>query len=119
MKINRRVVFFLGKDLVGVRIAFLPNYPLVLSLLKHRGVGTFLNLKIRNPNRGNPLNNSIDNLAGRFKIFITCAQLDLLGCVCIYIYIYIYILCHIAKLSFTYLPALFSLLLLFLFIFSF
>ena len=115
MKINRRVVFFLGKDLVGVRIAFLSNYPLVLSLLKHRSVGTFLNLKIRNPNRRSPLNNSIDNLVGRFKIFLTCAQLDLLGGV----YIYIYILCYIAKLSFTYLPALFSLLLLFLFIFSF
>ena len=100
---------------MGVRIAFLPNYPLVLSLLKYRGVGTFLNLKIMNPNRGNPLNNSIDNLASRFKIFLTCEQLDLLGCV----YMYIYILCHIAKLSFTYLPALFSLLLLFFFIFSF
>ena len=60
MKINRRVVHFLGKDLVGVRVAFLPNYPLILSLLKHRGVETFLNLKIRNPNRGNPLNNSIE-----------------------------------------------------------
>ena len=56
------MVLFLGKDLVGVRIAFLPNYPLVLSLLKHRDVGTFLNLKIKNPNRENPLNNSIDIL---------------------------------------------------------
>ena len=62
------MVLSLGKDLVGVRVAFLPNYPLVLSLLKHRGVGAFLNLKIRNPNRESPLNNSI------------------------YIYIYIYIL---------------------------
>ena len=53
------MVLFLGKDLVGARVAFLPNYSLVLSLLKYRGVGTFLNLKINNPNRGNPLNNSI------------------------------------------------------------
>ena len=44
---------------MGVKVAFLPNYPLVLSLLKHRGVGAFLNLKIRNPNRESPLNNSI------------------------------------------------------------
>ena len=29
--------------LVGVRVTFLPKCPLVLSLLKHRGVGTFLN----------------------------------------------------------------------------
>ena len=39
----------------------LPNYSLVLSLLKYRSVGAFLNKKIRNPNRKNPLNNSIDN----------------------------------------------------------
>ena len=44
---------------MGVRVAFLPNYPLLLSLLKHKGVGAFLNLKIRNPNRESPLNNSI------------------------------------------------------------
>ena len=61
MKINRKVVLFLGKNLVGVRVAFLLNYPLVLSLLKHRGVRTFLNLKIKNPNRESPLNNSIEN----------------------------------------------------------
>ena len=44
---------------MGVRAAFLPEYPLVLFLLKHIGVGAFLNKKIRNPNRGSPLNNSI------------------------------------------------------------
>ena len=59
MKINKRVVLFLGKDLVRVRVTFLPNYPLVLSLLKYRGIRAFLNLKIRNPNRESPLNNSI------------------------------------------------------------
>ena len=45
-----------------VRVVFLPNCPLVLSLLKHRGIGAFLNKKkMRIPNRENPLNNSIDN----------------------------------------------------------
>ena len=44
---------------MGVRVPFLPENPLVLFLLKHRGVGAFLNEKIRNPNRGSPLNTSI------------------------------------------------------------
>ena len=35
--------YFLGNVLVGVRVAFLPDYPLILSLLKHRGVRAFLN----------------------------------------------------------------------------
>ena len=35
--------YFLGKVLVEVRIAFLRDCPLVLSLLKHRDVGTFMN----------------------------------------------------------------------------
>ena len=32
----------LGNVLVRVRVAFLPDCPLILSLLKHRGVGAFL-----------------------------------------------------------------------------
>ena len=44
---------------MGVRVAFLSEYPLVLFLLKYRGVGAFLNKKIRNPNRGSPLNSRI------------------------------------------------------------
>ena len=44
---------------MGVRVAFLPEYPLVLFLLKYRGVGAFWNKKIRNPNRGSPLNSRI------------------------------------------------------------
>ena len=45
-----------------VRVAFLPDYPLVLSLLKYRDVGAFLKKKkMRNPNKKNSLNNSIDN----------------------------------------------------------
>ena len=60
MKINKRVVLFLGKDLVRVRVTFLPNYHLILSLLKHRDVGAFLNKKMRIPNRISPLSSSID-----------------------------------------------------------
>ena len=45
---------------MGVRVVFLPDCPLVLSLLKHRGIGAFLNIKMRNPNKRSPLNNSID-----------------------------------------------------------
>ena len=52
--------YFLGNVLVGVRIAFLPDYSLVLFLLKHRGVGAFLKKKKRIPSRGNLLNSSID-----------------------------------------------------------
>ena len=35
--------YFLGNVLVRVRVAFLPDYSLVLPLLKHRAVGAFLN----------------------------------------------------------------------------
>ena len=70
MKINRRIFkkkkiitgelpYFLGNVLVGVRVVFLSNCPLVLSLFKHRGIGVFLNIKMRNPNIRSPLNNSI------------------------------------------------------------
>ena len=45
---------------MGIRVAFLPECPLILSLLKYRGAGAFLNQKMRNPNRGSPLNSSID-----------------------------------------------------------
>ena len=60
MKIKRRVAYFLGNVLVGVRVVFLPDCPLVLSLLKNRGVGIFLNKKMRIPNNESSLNNSID-----------------------------------------------------------
>ena len=42
-KLTRELSYFLGNVLAGVKVAFLPDYPLVLSLLKHRTVGTFLN----------------------------------------------------------------------------
>ena len=37
--------YFLGNILVEVRVVFLPDCPLVLSLLKYRSVGIFLNQK--------------------------------------------------------------------------
>ena len=49
---------------MGVRVAFLPDYLLVLPLFKHRGVGAFKKKKKRIPNRKNPLNNNIDNRLG-------------------------------------------------------
>ena len=52
---------------MGVEVVFLPDCSLVLSLLKHRGVRTFLNKKMRNPNKRNPLNSSIDKLKKKKK----------------------------------------------------
>ena len=40
-KLIGKLSYFLGSVLVGIRVAFLSNYPLILSLLKHRGVGHF------------------------------------------------------------------------------
>ena len=40
-KLIGNLSYFLGNVLVGVRVTFLPNCPLILSLLKHRGVGYF------------------------------------------------------------------------------
>ena len=34
-------LYFLGNVLVEVRVVFLPDCPLILSLLKHRDVGAF------------------------------------------------------------------------------
>ena len=42
-KLIGNLSYFLDNVLVGVRIAFLPDCPLILSLLKHKGVGAFLN----------------------------------------------------------------------------
>ena len=41
-KLTGNLSYFLDNVLVGVRVAFLSDYPLILSLLKHRGVGVFL-----------------------------------------------------------------------------
>ena len=37
--------YFLGNILVEVRVIYLPNYPLILSLHKYRDVEIFLNKK--------------------------------------------------------------------------
>ena len=42
-KSTREWPYFLDNVLVGVRVVFLPNSPLILSLLNHRDVGVFLN----------------------------------------------------------------------------
>ena len=39
--------YFLGNVLVEVRVVFLPDYPLILSLLKHSGVEVFWTKKRR------------------------------------------------------------------------
>ena len=43
--------YFLGNVLVGVIVVFLLYCPLVLSLLKHRSIGTFLNQKKKKKTR--------------------------------------------------------------------
>ena len=55
--------YFVGNVLVQVKYVFLSNYLLILSLLKPTGVRVFWNKKnsVQNPNRGNLLNNNIDN----------------------------------------------------------
>ena len=40
-KLIGNLSYFLGNVLIGVRVIFLPNCPLILSLLKYRGVGYF------------------------------------------------------------------------------
>ena len=54
--------YFVGNVLVQVKHVFLPDYPLVLSLLKSRDVGVFWNQKKKKsgPNSESPLNSSID-----------------------------------------------------------
>ena len=43
--------YSLSNILVGVRVIFLPNSPLILSLHKHKGVGTFFNQKNEDPKK--------------------------------------------------------------------
>ena len=50
-KLIGKLSYFLGNVLVEVRFVFLPDCSLVLfllSLFKHKSVGVFLNLSIRN-----------------------------------------------------------------------
>ena len=44
-KLTGKWPYFLGHVLVGIKVIFLLDCPLVLSLLKYKGVGTFLNQK--------------------------------------------------------------------------
>ena len=44
--------YFLGNVLVEVRIVFLPDCPLILSLLKHRDVGAFYNYENEESKQG-------------------------------------------------------------------
>ena len=52
-----------------VRVVFLPNCLLVLSVLKHKDVEAFLNKKMWIPNRGKPwpLNNSINTFCNKIE----------------------------------------------------
>ena len=52
--------YFVGNILVQVRHVFLLDYPLILSLLKLKGVGILKKEKKKSGlNKGNPLNSSI------------------------------------------------------------
>ena len=44
-KLTGEWIYFLSNVLLRVRVVFLSNYPLVLSLYKHMGVRAFLNQK--------------------------------------------------------------------------
>ena len=47
-------IIFLGNVLIGVRVVFLPNCPLILFLLKHRTTWAFLNKKNEDPKQEKP-----------------------------------------------------------------
>ena len=53
--------YFVDNVLVQVRHVFLPDYPLILSLLKPRGVGVFWNQKNPVQIEETPLNSSIED----------------------------------------------------------
>ena len=42
-KITGKWSYFLGNILVGIKVTFLPDCPLILSLFKHRSIKIFLN----------------------------------------------------------------------------
>ena len=54
-KLTGEGLYFLGNVLLRVRVVFLPNYLLVLSLYKHRGVRAFLNKKNEDFKQEKPL----------------------------------------------------------------
>ena len=69
-KLTREWPYFLGNVLVGVRVVFLPSCPVVLSLLKYRGIRAFLNKKNEEPKQEKPLNSSIDKII----ILVICSN---------------------------------------------
>ena len=44
-KFTEKLSYFLDNILMGVRVTFLSEWPLVLLLLKHKNIRAFLNLK--------------------------------------------------------------------------
>ena len=54
-KLTGNLSYFLGNVLVEVRVVFLPDCPLILSLLKHRGVGAFSNYENEESKQEKPL----------------------------------------------------------------
>ena len=69
-KLRGKWPYFVGNDLVRVRIVFLPKWLLILLLLKPRVYGYFEKKKKKKsgPNKGNPLNNSINVWISYLKI---------------------------------------------------
>ena len=53
-KLRWKWPYFIDNILVGVRIVFLHDYPLVLSILKHKGVKVFFNRKNEDPKQEKP-----------------------------------------------------------------
>ena len=51
-KSTREWPYFLGNVSVEVRVVFLPDCPLILSLLKHRDVGAFYNYENEESKQG-------------------------------------------------------------------
>ena len=66
--------YFVGNVLVQVRYVFSPDYHLVLSLLKLRGVEIFWKKKKNSQNRRNLLNSSIESINISF-ILLKCRPL--------------------------------------------
>ena len=54
-KLAGNLSYFLGNVLVRIRVTFLPDCPLVLFLLKYKGIEAFLNQKNEEFKQGKPL----------------------------------------------------------------
>ena len=58
-KPSREWSYFIGNILVQLKHVFLPDYPLLLSLLKHKSFRGIFEQKKSDSNRKNSLNSSI------------------------------------------------------------